>query len=119
MLDASDTPGDSLAMLADAACDIVNGYPARSVTWFLEPEEVVWTFRATSDGIELVSQSGRAAAVCIGRDTPAALGWAVWRALRGLEADPAWQGDASGVWSHPFPHRSVASLHERLRVIDG
>jgi hypothetical protein len=113
--DASDTPGDSVSMLADAACDIVNGYPARDVTWFLEPQEHLWVFRSAGDLIEIWASSDSSPETCIARDQPAHVGWIVWRALRRLEADAAWQQSAERVWSHPFPHRSVASLHERLQ----
>lgn len=114
-LDASDTPGDSLSMLADAVCDVVNGHPARGVTWFLEPEENLWTFRAVGDQVEIWVRPDSGLETCIARDSPSNIGWVVWRALRRLQTDAAWQQSAGRVWSHPFPHHSVASLHERLR----
>ena len=110
----SDVPGDSLAMLADAACELVSGHTTRKVTWFLEPEEDCWSFRSEgslaavlvkSDGVE-----NR-----IGVEDPVTLCWTIWRALRRLQVDDAWQADRGHVWSHPFPHRSVDCLHDRLQ----
>ena len=83
-LEASDVPGDSLAMLADAACDVMNGYPARVVTWFLEPAEHTWRFHLARDLIEVWVQTDRGAATCIGKESPLDLCWAIWRALRRL-----------------------------------
>src|SRR5262249_31351595 len=40
---ASDVPGDSLRMLADAARAVLDGHDGE-VTWFLEPAEEHWRF---------------------------------------------------------------------------
>jgi len=112
----SDVPGDSLAMLADAACDIVSGYPAREVAWFLEPDEDRWSFRLEDGRVTVLVRSDRDVAILVGVADPVALGWTVWRALRRLQADDAWQGAPERVWSHPFPHRSVDRLHELLEA---
>ena len=110
----SDVPGDSLAMLADAACDIVSGYPPREVTWFLEPNEDCWRFRVEDGSVTVLVDSDQDVETRIGIEDPVALGWTIWRALRRLQVDEAWQVALERVWSHPFPHRSVDRLHELL-----
>jgi len=113
----SDVPGDSLAMLADAACDIVSGCPARDVTWFLEPDEDRWSFRSVDGGVAVLVSSDRGVETCFGNEKPVALCWTIWRALRRLQADEAWQGATEHVWSRPFPQRSVDHLRQRLVLL--
>ncbi len=110
-LDVSDVPGDSLCMLATAALDLSAGREEARVVWFLEPVEATWVFRRAGDRVEVRASSGGRASVCLDAGTVEEVSLVIWRALRRLESDPAWtRADASGVWSHPFPHREVAQL---------
>lgn len=107
-------PGDSLRSLVGAVCNVVDGWDGE-VTWFLEPAEHTWRFTIGGDLVRVsVSEDGRPARM-LAHGTAAEIGLAVWRALRRLEADPAWQSaDTDRVWSHPFPHGEVAALGEKL-----
>lgn len=113
-VDASDVPGDSLRMLADAVCAVLDGHDDE-VIWFLEPAEVTWRFTVEGGQVRVSVTEDRRVARTIGRGTAAEIGLSVWRGLRRLEADPAWRAaDPSEVWSHPFPRGEVAALGERL-----
>lgn len=112
--EASDVPGDSLRILAGAACDLLDGRDGE-VTWFLEPAEQTWRFVIDGEEVRvLVSEDGRPARK-LAQGTVVEVGLAVWRALRRLEADPAWRAtNADTVWSHSFPQGDVAALGEKL-----
>jgi hypothetical protein len=115
-LDVSDVPGDSLRMLATAASNAVDGRGGGEVTWFLEPAEFRWTFRPSGEGVEIWVQGEREEERCIAGGATEAICAVVWRAMRRLEVDPAWnEADDGRVWSHPFPHREVEYLGEELR----
>lgn len=118
VLAASDVPADSLQMLATAAANLLDGVGGeQDVTWFLEPVECRWIFRPDGERatVSVDYDGGTAALIAVG--TVPEVCAVVWRALRRLEADPAWADPARGsrVWSHPFPHREVAQLGEALR----
>ncbi len=113
-LDASDAAVDSLAMLADAGCKLVNGQSAK-VDWFLEPEEVSWRFEHRSDSVLLhVGANGGSTPFASG--SPVAFAEVIWRALRRLQSESFWQCEgASEVWSYKFPTASVEYLGRRLK----
>jgi hypothetical protein len=112
---ASDVPGDSLSMLACAACALVEGHPAGTVTWFLEPTELTWTLRLVGDEIRVMESIDGVNSKTIAAGSPADVALTIWRALRRLEADPAWaRVDSERVWSHPFPHEETAQLGYKL-----
>jgi hypothetical protein len=113
-LDASDVPFDSLRILADVVRNVVDGRNGE-VPWSLEPAERTWRFAVDGDEVRVsVSEDSRPDR-WLARGTVMEVGLVVWRALRRLEADPAWQSaDRDVVWSHPFPHREVAALGEEL-----
>ena len=108
----------SLQGLCDAACDVVNGYPARPVFFFLEPAELELRFEQRGSQIAL--------ALTLFRNRlrpPTALGTPVfealvepptavlacWRALRQLQSSlPAEEFEAR--WREPFPEGSMLSL---------
>jgi hypothetical protein len=115
LLDVSDVPGDSLAMLAVAALDLVAGRRETRVVWFLEPSEATWDFQREGDQVAVRATTSGAAFVLLEGGTVEELALVIWRALRRLEADPAWSSVSDGrVWSHPFPHREVAHLGAAL-----
>ena len=115
--EASDVPGDSLLMLANAASNAVDGRGGGDVTWFLEPDEQRWVFRPTAEGLSILVHETGETERCIVTGPVGTVCAAIWRALRRLEVDPAWRGTGDGrVWSHPFPHREVESLGEELRL---
>ncbi|MCE9577161.1 MAG: hypothetical protein K8W52_28695 [Deltaproteobacteria bacterium] len=112
----SDVPGDSLRDLALAASAVLGGVDAR-VTWFLEPDQLVWRFRPDGDRVRISAVSGTARSVATRRPTPIGalaareLALLIWRALRRLASDPAWQAsDPRTAWTHAFPHRDVDDL---------
>ncbi len=116
----SDVPGDSLRDLALAASAVLDGAEAR-VTWFLEPDELVWRFRPDGDRVRITAVTGTERSVATRRPSPIGaigareLGLVIWRALRRLASDPAWQASDPGrIWSHAFPHREVDDLGARL-----
>jgi len=120
VLVVSDMPTDSLRMLASAILHVVGGQEHEtSVEWCLEPDVVTWFFRRHEGQCELLVLSPEVGAqpetfaVGTTKDVCAPM----WRALRRLEADPAWAGTTSsaGCWSHPFPSTEVARLGELLR----
>ncbi|MDO9022534.1 MAG: hypothetical protein Q8S73_19590 [Deltaproteobacteria bacterium] len=115
-LAASDVPGNSLLMLATAACNVVDGRGAGEATWFLEPAEQRWLLRPTAEGLAILVQENDGDERCIATGPVGTVCGAIWRALRRLEVDPAWREAGDGrVWSHPFPHREVEHLGEELR----
>ena len=115
-LDVSDVPADSLRMLAAAASNAIDGRGGSEVTWFLEPEEVRWSFRLATEGLAIWVQGEREDERCIARGSTEAICAVIWRAMRRLEVDAAWNAVGDGrVWSHPFPHREVEYLGEELR----
>ena len=91
----------------------------------VEPVEITWSFRArAADGlIEIRAHSdapregGRHDPV--GAGTAAELAVTIWRAMRRLQAAPAWAAhthpDGGRVWSHAFPTEALADLGARLR----
>jgi hypothetical protein len=117
---ASDVPADSLQQLVYSALKLTEGWPSPvDVTWCLEPDEIVWRFSAVAGSTTLLIQQvhhGPFIEVTQAR-TPDLL-LVVWRALRRLEADPAWHDpNQEQVWSHPFPSKEVAALGARLRPV--
>jgi hypothetical protein len=113
-VDASDVPGDSLRMLADAASALLEGRDGE-VTWFLEPAEVRWRFAVEGAVVRISVLEERRAQRIVGRRSATEVALAIWRGLRRLETDPAWREAGDGrVWSHAFPHRAVTMLGERL-----
>jgi hypothetical protein len=110
-LEVSDVPGDSLRMLAAAALDIATGRQEAHVVWFLEPVEACWTFRRVEDQVEVRASADDAGPALTATGSAEAILLVIWRALRRLEADPAWtDAQAARFWSQPFPHREVAQL---------
>ncbi len=115
-LDASDVPGDSLLMLANAASNAVDGRGGCEVTWFLEPEEQRWVFLQTAESLSILIHEAGGEERCIVTGPVGTVCAAIWRALRRLEVDPAWRGAGDGrAWYHSFPHREVEYLGEELR----
>lgn len=115
-LDVSDVPGDSLQMLAAAASNAIAGHGGGEVTWFLEPEERRWVLRPAAEGLAIWVQAEGGGERCIASGSIEAVCAVIWRAMRRLEVDPAWNEAGDGrVWSHPFPHREVEYLGEELR----
>lgn len=115
VISASDVPGDSLLMLTCAACALMDGYPPGEVTWFLEPTELTWTFRLIREEIRVMESIDGVNFRKIAVATAGEIALTIWRALRRLEADPAWACPDSGrVWSHPFPHKETAQLGDKL-----
>jgi hypothetical protein len=115
-VDASDCPGDSLAMLASAMCGLLLGRDETHVTWFLEPAETTWSFRRTGDQVRVLVAETSAQQRRIATASVAEVALPIWRGLRTLEDDPAWaRADAADTaWSTPFPHADVARLGELL-----
>jgi hypothetical protein len=114
-LDASDVPGNSLSMLACVACALMDGYPPCPVTWLLEPVEEAWTFRLDGERIHVVVSTDGVNFRKIAAATAGEVALAIWRALRRLEADPAWScADGERIWSRPFPHAETAQLGQKL-----
>jgi hypothetical protein len=110
-LDVSDVPDDSLAMLAAAALDLATGRPEARVVWFLEPVKATWVFQRVGDRVEVRAMIEGAKPVLMEAGGVEEFSLVIWRALRRLEADPAWtRASAARVWSHPFPHQDVARL---------
>jgi len=113
--DASDVPGDSIAMLADAACSVLDGAPEARVIWFLEPAEVTWTL--TRDGGDLASiwvQDEHGPAQSIVHCEVRAMCQVIWRALRRLETNPVVVADLERhAWSNPVGP-ATRRLGERL-----
>jgi hypothetical protein len=108
---ASDVPGDSLRMLVEAALGLLDGRDGE-VVWFLEPAEERWCFTVDGAKVVLSIAPERRPERTIARGLAAEIGVAIWRAMRRLEVDPAWR--EADIWSHPFPHRELAALGERL-----
>jgi hypothetical protein len=111
-LDASDVPGDSLAMLARAARDLIVGAAPGEVVWFLEPEEVTWRFRRAGDHVEVRAEDSSRRPALIGVVATTTFAALVLEALRTLATDPAWR-DATA-WSQPFPTADVDALARAL-----
>lgn len=124
---ASDVPCDSLEMLVDAICALLDGALEARMEWSLEPSYEVWSFSRdeTSGAIRVLvgspptSRTGRAPlerpsrAFATTERRSLALG--VWRGMRSLESDPIWRSDAAETaWSFPFPESALRRLGERL-----
>ncbi len=115
-LDASDVPGDSLLMLANAASNAIRGRAVSEVTWFLEPVEHRWMFQRTAGSLSIFVDEDGGDEQCIVTGPVEVVCAAIWRAFRMLEIDPAWRdGSISDGWSHVFPQREVGWLGEELR----
>jgi hypothetical protein len=120
-VDASDVPCDSLDQLAVAMCRLLDGAAEAEMEWSLEPAYEVWRFRvepgAGADEAPVHVDVGvppaklHTFAVVPRR----ALALLVWRALRRLQQEPAWQSPgASDLWSWPFPAGPVRALGAKL-----
>ena len=110
-LEASDVPGDSLAMLAAAALDIAAGRQEARVVWFLEPAEATWVFKRVGDQVEVHAAGEGTAPAHLKGGTAQDVALVIWRALRRLQSDPAWtHANVALVWSHPFPVRETEQL---------
>ncbi len=119
VVDASDVPCDSLAMLANAAAARCDRVPEASMEWSLEPAYEVWTFRRTrNDGnAKLLVGVHPRQSVTFATVPCRELSLVVWRALRRLESDPVWRAppdEMLSAWSWPFPSAETLALGKKL-----
>ena len=116
------SPADTISELAEAVDAVVTAGGKRTVVFHGGPDELEFSFDRgdAADGISLTvtafegrSRDRSGDEFLKLRTSPQLLGKLFWRALRDLEGAMSPQ-DYAAEWRHPFPHRIVAQLGERL-----
>lgn len=118
VVDASDVPCDSLALLVGAMQGLVRGAAVAELEWSLEPAYEEWRFVAEEgDAVRLEVGIAPAKLETFARVPRRELVTTVWRALRRLESDPAWA--SRDAWSWPFPSADLRALGDELGKAPG
>jgi len=116
------TPADTISELAEAVDAVVAAGGQRIVVFHGGPDELEFSFDRldAADGVSLTITAFESRSRERGGDeflkvrmSPQSLGKLFWRALRELEGAMSSRVYAAE-WRHPFPHRVVAQLGERL-----
>jgi hypothetical protein len=116
------SPADTISEPAEAVDAVVAAGGKRTVVFHGGPDELEFSFdrRDEADGVSLTVTAFESRSRDRGGDEflrvrtfPQLLGKLFWRALGELEGAISPQ-DYVAEWRHPFPHRIVAQLGERL-----
>jgi hypothetical protein len=116
-LNVSDVPCDSLYGLLEVLTRLFDGSTEEVVEWSLEPEYAKWIFRREGDEIELsVSRAADPVTGFIFRCEASKLIHRIYKSLRNLETDPAWEAEDAKerAWSWDFPSDRLVALREKM-----